>query len=81
MYWGVNDVMPGSDGLGILVIFEKSRELRFEPGRGQSSALVGVSCSWSLSCSSRQWEPAPSRGLGTSGPSVEQPSRMRKKCC
>ena len=35
--WGVNDVMPGSDGLGILVIFEKSSELRFEPGREQSS--------------------------------------------
>ena len=29
----------------------------------------------------RQWEPAPSRGLGPSGPPVEQPSRMRKKCC
>ena len=43
--------------------------------------LVGVSCSWSLSCSLRQWEPAPSRGLGLSGPPVEQLSRMRKKCC
>ena len=43
--------------------------------------LVGVSCSWSLSCSSRQWEPASSRGLGPSGPPVEQPSRKRKKCC
>ena len=41
--------------------------------------LVGVSCSWSSSCSSRQWEPAPSRGLGPSGPPVEQPSRMRKE--
>ena len=30
--WGVNDVMPRSGGLGILVIFEKSSELRFEPG-------------------------------------------------
>ena len=29
--------------------------------------LVRVSCSRSLSCSSRQWEPAPSRGLGPSG--------------
>ena len=42
--------------------------------------LVGVICSWSSSCSSRQWELAPSRGLGLSGPPVEQPSRMRKKC-
>ena len=35
--WGVNDVMLGSDGQGILVIFEKSSQLRVEPGRGQSS--------------------------------------------
>ena len=35
--------------------------------------------SWSSSCSSRQWEPAPSRGLGPSGPPVEQPSRMWKE--
>ena len=41
--------------------------------------LVGVS--WISSCSLRQWEPAPSRGLGPSGPSFEQPSRMKKKCC
>ena len=27
-----------------------------------------------------EWEPAPDRGLGPSGPVVEQPSRMRKKC-
>ena len=27
------------------------------------SQLVGVSCCWSSSCSSRQWEPAPDRGL------------------
>ena len=26
-------------------------------------------------------EPAPSRGYGPSGPPIEQPSRMRKKCC
>ena len=43
------------------------------------SAIVGVSYSWILSCSSRQWEPVPSRGLGPSGPPVEQPSRMRKE--
>ena len=35
--WGVNDVKPRSDGLGILVIFEKSSELRSVAGRGQSS--------------------------------------------
>ena len=29
--------------------------------------LVGVSCSWSSSRSSRQWEPAPDRGMGPSG--------------
>ena len=28
-----------------------------------------------------EWEPGPDRGLGSSGPTVEQPSRMRKKCC
>ena len=41
----VDDVMPGSKGLGILVIIEKKQlrsdagrsELRFGPGRGQSS--------------------------------------------
>ena len=41
--------------------------------------LVGFCCSWSSNCSSRQWEPAPSRGLGPSGTPVEQPSRMRKR--
>ena len=48
----VNDVMPGSYGLGFLVILNKSRELRFGlrlselifgPGWGQSSySLVGA---------------------------------------
>ena len=42
--WGVNDVMPRSNGLGILVILKKScylrseagrSKLRFEPGRGE----------------------------------------------
>ena len=28
-----------------------------------------------------EWEPAPDRGLGPSGSTVEQPSRMRKKWC
>ena len=41
--------------------------------------IVGVSCSWSLSCSLRQWELTPSRGLVPSGPPVEQQSRMRKE--
>ena len=45
----VNDVMPGSDGLGLLVILNKSSELRFglrrselgfKSGRGQSSCLL-----------------------------------------
>ena len=44
--WGVSEVMPGNDGLGILMIFEKSSELRFRPGRGQSTcglhAFVGL---------------------------------------
>ena len=39
------------------------------------------SVSWSSSWSLRQWEPTPNRGLGPSGPPVEQPSRIRKKCC
>ena len=47
----------------------------------QTVELVGVSYRWSSSCSSRQWEPAPSRGLGPSGPQAEQPRRIRKKCC
>ena len=33
--WGVNDVMLGIEGLGILVILEKNSWLRFEPGRGE----------------------------------------------
>ena len=40
-----------------------------------------ASVSWSSCCSSRQWEPDPDRGLKPSGSPVEQPSRMRKKCC
>ena len=35
MDWGVNDAIPGSEEPGILVIFEKSSELRFVFGRGQ----------------------------------------------
>ena len=31
----MNDVMPGSDGLGFFVIVEKSSELGFEAGRGE----------------------------------------------
>ena len=46
--WDVNDVMPGSDGLGILVIFEKSSQLRFEAGRGESSL-------WPMECVERLW--------------------------
>ena len=41
MNWGVNNVMLGSNWQVILVIFEKRSFLRFEPGRGQSSAFVG----------------------------------------
>ena len=52
----VNDVMPGSDGLGFLVILKKSSELRFglrqaelgfESGRDQSS--YGLGCVPALS--------------------------------
>ena len=32
--------MPGSDGVGILVIFEKSSSLRSDAGRGQSSCVL-----------------------------------------
>ena len=38
---GVNDVMPGSDGRGILVIFEKSSQLRFDAGRGELRSVSG----------------------------------------
>ena len=45
----MNDVMPGSDGLGFLVIFNKSSELRFGLRRselifsdlGEASAVCG----------------------------------------
>ena len=38
--------------------------------------------SWSSSCSSRQWEPAPDRGLRPSGPLLSSPGEWgRKKCC
>ena len=33
--WGVDDIMPGSDGLGNFGDFEKMSELRFGPGRVQ----------------------------------------------
>ena len=86
--WGVNDVIPGSDGLGISVIFEKKQLVKIwtwvravkQRSMGWAACLL-ESVSWSWSCSSRQWEPTPSRGLRHSGPLVEQPSRMRKKCC
>ena len=39
------------------------------------SQLVGVSCSWSSSCSSRQWEPAPDRELAAlSDPRLSGPA-------
>ena len=41
--WGVNDIMPGSDGLRIWV-FWKSSWLRFESGPGQSTWRVD--CGW-----------------------------------
>ena len=41
--------------------------------------LVGVSCSWSLSCNSRQWEPAPDRGLATlSDPRLSSPAEWER---
>ena len=43
--------------------------------------LVGVSGSWSSSCSSRQWEPAPSRGLRPQDPRLSSPAEWEKKCC
>ena len=40
--------------------------------------LVGVSCSWGSSCSSRQWEPAQDRGLGPSGPRLSSPAEWER---
>ena len=41
--------------------------------------LVGVSCSWSLSCSSRLWEPAPDRGLAAlSDPRLSSPAEWER---
>ena len=41
--------------------------------------LVGVSCSWSSSCSSRQWEPAPDRGLAALGdPRLSSPAEWER---
>ena len=40
--------------------------------------LVGVSCSWSSSCSSRQWEPAPNRGRGLQDPRLSSPAKWER---
>ena len=40
--------------------------------------LVGVSCSWSSSCCSRQWDPASDRGLGPTGPRLSSPAEWRR---
>ena len=40
--WGVNDVMPGSDGQGILVIPKKSSEMRFILGEGSPAEGYGM---------------------------------------
>ena len=41
--------------------------------------LVGVSCSWSLNCSSRQWEPAPDRGIAALGdPRLSSPAEWER---
>ena len=52
--WDVNDVIPGSDGMGILVIFEKAvswdlnlRELRSEARRGQLRFKPEIGENWS----------------------------------
>ena len=42
---------------------------------------VGVRVAIPVGDKMLEWEPAPDRGLGPTGPTVEQPSRMRKKCC
>ena len=39
---------------------------------------VGVSCGWSSSCISRQWEPAPSRGLGPQEPRLSSPAEWER---
>ena len=38
MTWDVDDIMPGSEGLIFLLIYEKS-ELRFDSGRGRCLSL------------------------------------------
>ena len=43
--------------------------------------LVGVRVAVPVGDKMPEWEPAPNRELGPSGPTVEQPSRMKKKCC
>ena len=40
--------------------------------------LVGVSCSWISSCSLKQWEPAPDRGLVPSGPRLSSPAEWER---
>ena len=40
--------------------------------------LGGVSCSWSSSCSSRQWEPAPSIGLGPQDPRLSSTAEWER---
>ena len=52
--WDVDDVMPGSEGLGILVIFEKSSYLRFDAGRSELRFEAGWGgSSWGLQDSPR----------------------------
>ena len=42
---------------------------------------VGVGVAVPVGVKMPEWEPAPDGGLVPSGPTVEQPIRMRKKCC
>ena len=59
--WDANDIMPGSDGLGILVIFEK--DLSWDSDLGESSWVYGMrrafvgSVSWDLTLDEASWDP------------------------
>ena len=69
--FGANATLTGSRWMSNNYITQCHREFK----------LVGVSCSWSSSCGSRQWEPAPSGELGPQDPRLSSPAEWEKKCC
>ena len=86
----VNDVMPGSDGLGFLVILNKSSELRFEASRselifsdlGEASAVCGLRgahARWlGQLVESWRWTKSQHRKIVSDSPRVEKNLNLKK---